>query len=79
MLLISAIRNAPKIKFVIQGGIAGTDYAELGETWSQAKPRKIMWNGTSKQVLIFGGGYDPAQGFSRFGPNNDRLAEQFCR
>lgn len=34
-------------------------YQELGQTWSQPTPVKLNINGTTKEVLIFGGGYDP--------------------
>jgi len=57
-------REDPSLLWVIKGGVAGTDYAELGQTWSTVNVEKVK-NGTkpdgtviSKDVLIFGGGYD---------------------
>jgi type IV pilus assembly protein PilY1 len=50
-------RSNPKLKWIINGGSG--DFAELGETWSKPIVTKVKLNGTSKDVLIFGGGYDP--------------------
>lgn len=52
-------RAVPLLKWVIKGG-AG-DFSELAQTWSAATHAKIKLNGTDKQVLIFGGGYDVDQ------------------
>lgn len=52
-------RAAPKLKWVIKGG-SGT-FSELGQTWSTATKAKVKLNGTDKDVLIFGGGYDTAE------------------
>ena len=43
------------------GGTTSCDpgYQELGQTWSQPTPAKLNINGTTTEVLIFGGGYDP--------------------
>ncbi|MGH8670664.1 MAG: pilus assembly protein, partial [Burkholderiales bacterium] len=43
------------------GGTTTCDagYQELGQTWSQPIPVKLNINGTTTEVLIFGGGYDP--------------------
>lgn len=41
-------------------GACDAGYAELGQTWSEAKVRTINLNGTSTPVLIMGAGYDPA-------------------
>ena len=55
--------DAPKLKFVIQGG-AG-DYAKLSQTWSRPviTKAKLLISGvlTEKTVMIFGGGYSTAQ------------------
>lgn len=51
----------PKLRWVIYGGVAGGDYAELGQTWSDAVVRKIKYKGEVKDVIIFSGGYDPDQ------------------
>ncbi len=36
-----------------------TGYGELGQTWSEPRFARINLNGTSKNVVIFGAGYDP--------------------
>jgi len=51
-------RDAPELKWIIQGGIVNTDYAELGQTWSRPVLGKLKINNADKQVLVFGGGYD---------------------
>ena len=51
-------RTTPKLKWKIEGGIAGTDFEELGQTWSKMTHAKIRYGGADKDVLIFGGGYD---------------------
>ena len=60
-------RTSPKLRWVIRGDIdndhfsdATGDFGRLGQTWSAAKLAQINWNGSRRQVLIFGGGYDPA-------------------
>jgi len=52
---------APKFAWKIIGGTtAGFD--KLGQTWSKPVFAKLEINGgTEQEVLIFGGGYDPAQ------------------
>ena len=52
-------RSNPKLKWVINGGSG--NFAELGETWSKPIVAKVKLDGTSTDVLIFGGGYDPSQ------------------
>ena len=52
-------RSTPELLWVIKGGTG--DYAELGESWSTINVEKIKDGGTEKTVLVFGGGYDPAQ------------------
>ena len=52
-------RSAPKLRWVIYGGSG--DYAELGQAWSKAVVTKIKFNGVIRDVIIFSGGYDPAQ------------------
>ncbi len=61
-------RSSPELKWVIKGDLdndhefdspaTNPSFGELGQTWSAANVEKILWNGSSKQVLIFGGGYD---------------------
>jgi len=51
--------KAPKLKWQIIGGSPG--FEKLGQTWSQPVKTKILYNGQPTDVLIFGGGYDPAE------------------
>ncbi len=50
--------NPPQLAFQIERGGA---FANLGQTWSAATPARVRLNGSEVDVLIFGGGYDPAQ------------------
>ena len=52
-------RHSPKLRWVIKGGIG--DYAEMGQSWSTPNVERLKLNGTTKNVLIFGGGYDTGQ------------------
>ncbi|MQM39529.1 hypothetical protein KBTX_03558 [wastewater metagenome] len=53
-------RDQPSHLWTINGGVG--DFAELGQTWSSPQKETILWtDGTEKDVLIFGGGYDPGQ------------------
>jgi type IV pilus assembly protein PilY1 len=52
-------KSSPKLKFEIDGGTG--DFALLGQTWSKPTVTKIRVGSTSKNVLIFGGGYDKDQ------------------
>lgn len=52
-------RTAPELKWTITGGTG--DFAELGQTWATPILTKVNINGTVQTVLIFSGGYDPAQ------------------
>jgi len=61
-------RSNPTLKWVIKGGTG--DFSELSQTWSSATKAKIKLNGVSKDVLIFGGGYDPSQDTIN-NPSND--------
>lgn len=58
---VSTMHNAgtqePKLLWTIEGGSAG--YENIGQTWSDPQPRQILWGGVPRQVLLFGGGYDP--------------------
>ncbi len=55
-------KNNPKYLWAIKGGSG--DFAELGQSWSKPTKAKIHIGGTIKDVLIFGGGYDPAQDYA---------------
>ena len=48
----------PELKWEINGSQA--DFANLGETWSRMSLISVNRNGTSTDVLAFGGGYDAA-------------------
>jgi type IV pilus assembly protein PilY1 len=52
-------KTNPKLMFKVNGG-AG-DFANLGQTWSKPTITKIKVGASSKDVLIFGGGYDDDQ------------------
>ena len=52
-------RDNPELLWTIEGG--SSEFSELGQTWSSATKAKLKINGTDTDVLIFGGGYDPAQ------------------
>jgi type IV pilus assembly protein PilY1 len=54
----------PSVMWTIEGGVTGSPFQELGQTWSQPKVTysKLNLDGnTAKPVLIFGGGYDQAK------------------
>ena len=54
--------DAPRLAWSIQGGPGGTPgFAELGQSWSRMSPVQMMIDGAARDVLVFGGGYDPAQ------------------
>jgi type IV pilus assembly protein PilY1 len=52
-------KNNPKLMFKIEGGTG--DFASLGQTWSKPTVTKIKVGTASRNVLIFGGGYDEGQ------------------
>lgn len=54
-------RTSPSLLWSISGGVAGSDFEELGQTWSKPVKTKININSQLYEVLIFGGGYDPDQ------------------
>lgn len=58
--------DTPKVLWKLDASAAGSNFSELGETWSKptvSKLRIAAGDGTQqsilKQVLVFGGGYDP--------------------
>ena len=56
-------RTAPELMWRIEGGVPG-DFAELAETWSAPKRTRVQLGATEatqKDVLIFGGGFEPDQ------------------
>ncbi len=52
-------RTSPETAWTIRGGEG--DFAELGQTWSRPIATSVDIGGTEQDVLIFAGGYDPAQ------------------
>lgn len=54
-------RSAPSLLWQITGGVSGTDFAELAQTWSNPVKTKVDIGGKVYEVLIFGGGYDADQ------------------
>ncbi|WP_084594091.1 pilus assembly protein [Arhodomonas aquaeolei] len=53
-------RSEPSHLWTITGGSG--EFSELGQTWSAPQTATLLWtDGSEKDVLIFGGGYDPAQ------------------
>ena len=52
-------KTSPRLLFKIEGGSA--DFEEMGQSWSRPTITKIKFGGTSKNVMIFGGGYDEDQ------------------
>jgi len=54
-------RDNPKYMWSITGGVAGSDFEELAQTWSKPVLTSVEIGNTVKKVLIFGGGYDVDQ------------------
>lgn len=52
-------RAAPEMLWSITGGSG--DFAELGQSWSKPVKTKVEIGNTTKEVLIFTGGYDTGQ------------------
>jgi type IV pilus assembly protein PilY1 len=50
--------DAPKFQWKISGGLSD-EFNNIGQTWSPMSLAKVRWNGKTKVVLLFGGGYDP--------------------
>lgn len=50
-------------KFLWKKTNSSSGYAELGYTWSEPKFAKVKWGTGSKNVLVFGGGYDPGSSY----------------
>ena len=54
--------DAPKLAWTIKGGADGTEgFETMGQSWSRLSPVVMYINGTSENVLVFGGGYDVNQ------------------
>ena len=52
-------RYKPKLRWIIKGGSG--NYAEMGQSWSRPNVERLKLAGSTKTVLIFGGGYDTGQ------------------
>jgi len=59
--------DAPKLTWSITKGAAGTDFAELGQSWSEPQTGSVMIGSTLTPVLVFGGGYDGDDGGDNLG------------
>ena len=54
--------DRPKLAWTITGGQNGSaGFENMGQSWSRLTPVKMFINGSEKDVLIFGGGYDTLQ------------------
>ena len=54
--------DQPKLAWTITGGENGSaGFESMGQSWSRLTPVKMFINGSEKDVLIFGGGYDTVQ------------------
>lgn len=51
--------SQPKFAWQITGG--NGKFANLGQSWSEMTLAKVPWEGGSRIVLLFGGGYDTAE------------------
>lgn len=51
--------NNPRLAWVIRGG--SSEFPLLSQSWSRAVPTRMTVNGSVRDVLVFGGGYDPNQ------------------
>lgn len=58
--------DQPKLEWKIEGGVAGSDFERLGQSWSTPVKTQVRIadgseRGALKDVLVFAGGYDPQQ------------------
>jgi len=52
-------RNSPALRWLIDSG--DSDFLDLGQTWSPATAARVSIGGTTKDVIVFAGGYDAGQ------------------
>jgi type IV pilus assembly protein PilY1 len=52
-------RDAPRLLWEISS--ADNDFADLGQTWSPPVAARVRIGDTTRDVAVFGGGYDPGQ------------------
>lgn len=68
--------TSPKLLWQINGtGLDTTpsgDYADLAQTWSAPQRATILWNSAQREVLFFGGGYDPDHDTATSPPSSSR-------
>lgn len=58
-------KENPKFLWMINGGADGDeDFVELSQSWSKPTLARIKIGSSVKDVLIFGGGYDPMQDYA---------------
>ena len=50
--------DAPKLLWTLSKGAPGSDFAELGQTWSKPQVGHVKIGATVKPVVIFAGGYN---------------------
>ena len=50
--------DTPKFMWKIEKGVAGSDFAELAQSWSQPQLGSILVGGVKTPILIFAGGYN---------------------
>ena len=50
--------DTPKFKWKIEKGTAGSDYAEMGQSWATANVGNLLVNGVNTPVFVIGGGYN---------------------
>ena len=50
--------DSPKLLWTLSKGAAGTDFAELGQTWSTPQVGLVKVGSTITPVVMFAGGYD---------------------
>lgn len=69
-------RNSPKLLWQIDGANSG-DFRDLAQTWSVPKKATVRWHCSntscsSRDVLFFGGGYDPRHDNATAATTGDR-------
>ena len=53
--------ESPELLWSIKGGVSGSDFEELGQTWSAPTKSKVQIQNKVYEALIFAGGYDANQ------------------
>lgn len=70
-------RNQPVLKWILQGGVT-TGFTSMGQTWSKPVLGSVKVGSVVKNVLFFGGGYDPKHEVAGYTTSNssDSLGNQ---